>query len=77
MGDDGGLLIVDQDLGRRAAEPLEGADQRGVGVLGVLGVGAPEVEATGVAERAHGDVHRDGLPGHHRRLHRPVRLGWR
>jgi hypothetical protein len=26
MGDDGGLLIVDQDLARDAAEPLDGSD---------------------------------------------------
>src|SRR4029450_954936 len=46
--------------------PLEGPDQRVVGVLGVLGVGAPEVEAAGVAERAHGKMHLGWLPREHR-----------
>src|SRR4029453_5122324 len=47
--------------------PLEGPDQRVVGVLGVLGVGAPEVEAAGVAERAHGQMD----PGRAARAHTP------
>jgi hypothetical protein len=34
--DDGGLLIVDQDLGGDAAEPLEGPHEGLVGVLGIL-----------------------------------------
>ena len=39
------LLVVHQHLVWHAAEVLEGADQPLVGVLGVLPVGAPEVEA--------------------------------
>jgi hypothetical protein len=72
--DDRGLLIVDQDLGRHAAEPLEGARQSFVGVLGILTFRAPEVEATRVAQRAHREVHADGLAGDDRGLHGPVRL---
>jgi hypothetical protein len=74
MGDDGGLLIVHPDLAGHAAEPLEGPDQRLVGMLGVLGIGAPEMEAARVTERADGEMHRDGLPGQHGGLHAPVRL---
>src|SRR4029453_11868505 len=47
--DDGGFLIVDQDLGRAATEPLEGPHERLVGVLGILGVRPPEMAAPGVA----------------------------
>lgn len=74
MRDDGGLLIVDQDLGRDAPEPLEGPHQRLVGMLGVLAVRPPEVEAARVTEGVHREVHRDGLARDHRRLHGPVGL---
>ena len=46
MRDDGALLIVDQDFGRAAAEPFEGAYHSLVGMLGVLGVGRPDSEPT-------------------------------
>jgi hypothetical protein len=36
MGDHGRFLIVDQDLGGCAPEPLEGAHDGLVGVLGIL-----------------------------------------
>ena len=52
MGEDGGLLIVDQDLGGDAAEPFEGADEGLVGVLRILGVGAPDMEAARIAQRS-------------------------
>jgi hypothetical protein len=60
------LLIVHQDLGRPPAEPLEAADQALVGMLGILTVGAPEVEPPREAQRVHDDVHRGvgaGDPG--------------
>jgi hypothetical protein len=70
----GALLVIDQDLAGHAAEPLEGPDQRLVGMLGILGVGPPKVEAARVAQCAHREVHRDRLPGDHRPLLAPVRL---
>jgi hypothetical protein len=72
--DDRGLLIVHEDLRGDAAEPFEGPHDGLVGVLGILAIRPPEVEAAGVAQRAHREVHRDGLPGDDRGLHRPVRL---
>ena len=39
-------LIVDEHFGRHATEPLEGADQPLIGVLGVLTIRTPEVEPT-------------------------------
>src|SRR5262245_5904583 len=74
MRDDGGLLIVDENFGGRAAEPLEGAHERLIGMLGILAVRPPEVEAARVAERAHREVHRDGLSRNDGGLDRPVRL---
>jgi hypothetical protein len=45
MGDDRALLVIDEDLPRDAAEPLEGADERLVGVLGIFGVRRPEMNS--------------------------------
>jgi hypothetical protein len=74
MGEHRTLLVVDQDLAGRAAEPLEGADQPFIGVLGVLGLRAPEVEAAGEAQRVYDDVDRRRLAGDHRPLSRPIAL---
>jgi hypothetical protein len=68
------LLVIDQDLLGSAAEPLEGSDQPFIGVLGVLGVGAPEMEAARVAQGIHDDVDRRGLAGNHGALRRPIAL---
>jgi hypothetical protein len=58
----------------RSTEPLEGADDPLVGVLGILAVGAPEMEAAREAEGAHHEVHLR-LRAHDRRPGgRPVRL---
>jgi hypothetical protein len=74
VSDHRALLVIDQDLARHAAEPFEGADQRLVGMFGILGVGPPEVKPARIAQRAHRKVHHDRLAGDHGRLHSPVRL---
>jgi hypothetical protein len=57
------LLVVDQDLRRHAAQPLERPNQRLVGVLGVLAGGAPPVKPT----RAGQEIEREVDGGLHAR----------
>ena len=65
MLEHGAFLIVDQHLGRYAAEPLEGPHQALVGVLGIFGVRAPEMEPPGVAQSIDAEIHgrRDAADG--------------
>ena len=58
---------------RDPAKVLQAADQAFVGVLGILAVGAPKVEAPGIAQFVHneGDL---ALPGYHNADLAPVSL---
>jgi Peptidase family M48 len=84
LGQDGWPTLRDPPLparpqavrvARGAAEPLEGTDQPFIGVLGVLGLRAPEMEAARVAQGIHDDVDGRGLAGDHGALGSPNRSG--
>ena len=57
-----------------ARTPPNHSHHRFVRVLAVLAVRLPKLEAARVAQRAHGEVHLDGLPSDDRPLGGPVRL---
>ena len=66
--------IIGEDLPGHRRTTRRRRDQPVIGVLGVLGLGTLEVEATGEAQRVHNEVNRRRLAGDHRPVARPIAL---